>query len=183
MNIEKIFSTRERVKILESLIFQEGAISVNNLAARLQISKGLVSQYLRMLVQEGVVKRKGSKFIVINSGITKGIKILFNIQTIIRCLRIFKKFKFIEAVGIYGSCAKGENTEKSDVDLWIKIKKAQEADVAFLTTKLHSKVKNLKPLFLTPQKIQKIKKEDPLFYHSLVFGSIIVYGKTDALEL
>lgn len=38
-------------------------------------------------------------------------------------------------------------------------------------------LRNVNPLFLTTKKIEKMKKEDELFYHSLSFGSIVLYGK------
>jgi len=48
---------------------------------------------------------------------------------------------------------------------------------ASLTTLMSKKIKNVKPLFLTAEKIKKIKKDDALFYYSLSFGSVILCGK------
>ena len=98
-------------------------------------------------------------------------------------INIFKKFDFVEAAGLYGSCAKGENTDDSDVDLWIKMKDASDEKVASLTALLSKKIRNVKPLFLTAKRIEKIKKSDELFYHSLSFGSIILFGERDAGQL
>ena len=177
--MEKIFSTKERIKILKAVIFSDQPISVNIIAARLKISKGLVSKYLDVLLKEGITKKSNGKYLIVNSPITKGTKILLNITSI--DAGIFKKFDFIEAAGLYGSCAKGENTDDSDVDLWIKIKEASDEKVAPLTALLNKKVKNIKPLFLTTAKIEKMKKDDELFYHSLSFGSIVLYGENDAI--
>ncbi len=179
--MEKIFSTKERIKILKAVIFSEQPISVNVIAARLKISKGLVSKYLDVLLKEGITKKSNGKYLIVDSPITKGTKILLNIAGI--DVGIFKKFDFVEAAGLYGSCAKGENTDESDVDLWIKIKEVTDEKAASLTAVMNKKIKNVKPLFLTTKKIEKMKKDDELFYHSLSFGSIVLYGENDAIQL
>ena len=179
--MEKIFSTKERIKILKAVIFSEQPISVNVIAVRLKISKGLVSKYLDVLLKEGIAKKSNGKYLIVNSPITKGIKILLNIADVE--IGIFKKFDFVGAVGLYGSCAKGENTDESDVDLWIKIKDVGDEKAASLTAVINKKIKNVKPLFLTTKKIEKMKKGDELFYRSLSFGSIILYGENDAIQL
>lgn len=179
--MEGVFSTKERIKILKAVIFSEQPISVNAVAAKLNISKGLVSKYLDVLSKEGIAKKSKSKYLIINSAITKGTRLLLNITAI--DTGIFKKFGFVEAVGLYGSCAKGENTDESDADLWIKVKDASDEQAASLTAQINKKIRNVKPLFLTAKKIEKMKKDDALFYHSLVFGSIILYGKNNAIQL
>lgn len=179
--MESIFSTKKRIKILKAVIFSDQPISVNVIAARLKISKGLVSKYLDVLLKEGIAKKSNGKYLIVDSPITKGAKILLNIIGI--DTGIFKKFDFVEAVGLYGSCVKGENTDESDVDLWIKIKDVSDEKAASLTAVINKKIKNVKLLFLTTKKIEKMKKEDELFYHSLSFGSIVLYGENDAIQL
>lgn len=179
--MESIFSTKERIKILKAVIFSDQPIGVNVIAARLKISKGLVSKYLDVLLKEGITKKSNGKYLIVNSPITKGVKVLLNITSI--DVGIFKKFDFVEAAGLYGSCTKGENTDESDVDLWIKVKNVSDEKVASLTTQMNKKIRNVKPLFLTIKKIEKMKKDDELFYHSLSFGSIILYGENDAIQL
>lgn len=179
--MESIFSTKERLKILKTVIFSVQPISVNVVAAGLKISKGLVSKYLDVLLREGIAKKSNGKYLIVNSPLTKAAKILLNIMGI--DIGIFKKFDFVEAAGLYGSCAKGENTDESDVDLWVKIKDVSDEKAASLTATMNKKIKNIKLLFLTPKKIEKMKKDDALFYHSLSFGSIVLYGDKDALQL
>jgi predicted nucleotidyltransferase/predicted DNA-binding transcriptional regulator len=180
--MEKIFSTKERIKILQAIVFKTGNISVNNIANQLRLSKGLVSKYFDILTKMSILKRRAKgKVVITDSSLVKGIKILLNIKN--TNLNIFKGFSFIQAVGLYGSCVKGENTEDSDIDLWIKVSDVSEEKLASLTSKLHKEIKNIKPLFLTDKKIEKTKKDDPLFYHSLVFGSIVLYGVKDGIQI
>jgi len=179
--MENIFSTKERIKILKAVIFSEQPIGVNVVAAKLKISKGLVSKYLDVLLREGITKKSNGKYLIVDSPITKATKILLNIIDI--DVGIFKKFDFVEAAGLYGSCAKGENTDKSDVDIWVKVKDVSDAKAASLTATLSKEIRNIKLLFLTAKKIEKMKEDDMLFYHSLAFGSIVLCGDKDALQL
>lgn len=182
MNAENLLSTKERIRILESVIFQTAPLSVNLIAKKLKLSKGLVSLYMDLLAREGVVKRTGAKFLMNhNASFVKGIKMLLNLSGI--DTRTFKKYPFVEAVGLYGSCAKGENNEDSDVDMWIRVGKTTENKIAALAAQVRKKIKNVKPLFLSSDKIKEIRAKDELFYHALSFGSITLYGVANALEL
>jgi predicted nucleotidyltransferase len=175
MNINKIFSTFQRVTILEKIIYSDSLVSVNITAKDLRLSKGLISKFFNLLVSEKILKKRRTKFIVLDNSFVRAIKILLNINNINPS--IFKKYSFIEALGIFGSCTKGTNKEDSDIDLWIKVKKTKEAELSELTNVLKRKSERIKPLFLTKEKIEALKKEDTVFYHSLVFGSIIIYGE------
>ncbi len=179
LNIEKIFSTKERIKILNQVIFWERPFGVSEIAKELNLSKGLISKYFDILAKEGILKRIKGKFSVETNPKVKGIKILLNIQKI--DFSFFKKYKFIKAIGLYGSCAKGTNTESSDIDLWIKIEKAKDEDIAKLSSELRNKIKNIKILVLDNEKLKLLKKKDALFYHSLHFGSIILYGNENEI--
>jgi len=177
--MEKILSTKERIKILRGVIFDEKPISINAVAKRLKLSKGLVSKYFDVLLKEDIAKKSHSKYIISDSALTKGVKILLNISDI--DTKIFRKYDFIKAAGLYGSCAKGENTTESDVDIWIKVSDVSDEKIASLASELSSKINKVKPLFLTDEKLSKIKNDDRLFYHSLSFGSIALYGEKDEI--
>lgn len=177
--MNEIFSTSERIKILKAVILDKNPLSVNAVASSLNLSKGLVSKYLDVLLKAGIAKKSAGKYIITNSAMTKAVRILLNIADINAA--IFEKFSFVKAVGLYGSCAKGENTKESDVDIWIKISDASDGQIASLTSEISKKIKNAKLLFLTAKKFERIKKDDEIFYHSLSFGSIIIYGEKDAI--
>ena len=179
MNLEKIFSTKERVKILKNIIYLENDLSVSEISKKLRLSKGLISKYFEILFRAGILKKSKNKFYVKNNELVKGLKILFNLQKI--NARFFKKYKFVRAVGLYGSCVKGTNTINSDIDLWIKVENLEEKKIIELTSELKKKIENIRILFIDDKKIKTIKKEDPLFYYSLFFGSIIIYGEENEI--
>lgn len=178
MNIETLLSTKERIKILSHIIYKSEYISVNRVANDVKLSKGLISKYLDSLTKEGILKRADGKFLVKNSIQTKAIKILLNLN--IFDSDLFKKYRFVKSAGLYGSFVKGTNTENSDIDLWIFAENVNEENLAKLTAKLKKLFGNVKPLYLTKEKIQLLKKEDSTFYHSLIFSSIVIYG--DGIE-
>ena len=104
---------------------------------------------------------------------------MLNIQRIKTA--ILSRYRFVKAAGLYGSCSKGTNTDSSDTDLWITIEKTSNEKLAQLTAELRKHIRNVKLLVLDEHKVQTLKKEDPLFYHSLFFGSVTVYGQENAL--
>jgi len=73
--MENIFSTRERIRILDTVIYKRDSISVNSIANQLKLSKGLVSKYFDILVKKGVAKKLNGKFFINNSSLTKAISI------------------------------------------------------------------------------------------------------------
>lgn len=179
--MELLFSTSQRIKILKTVIFRTDSISVNNIASQLRLSKGLVSKYFQILLKQKILKREKGKLFVSGTPLVSAIRILLNVKSI--DTGIFRKYPFITAAGLYGSCARGENNEESDVDLWIRIKDVDEAKVASLTAEISRRVRNSKVMFLSDKKIEKIRKEDTMFYHSLVFGSITLYGDVNAAQI
>jgi len=179
MNIEKIFSTKERVKICDEIIYYDAVFGVNEVAKKLGLSKGLASKYFEILTKEGVIRKKGKKFIVLSNSTVKALKIMLNIRKIKS--GIFRRYTFVEAAGLYGSCAKGTNTRDSDVDLWVKIEETGDKELAGLTSELRKKIENVKILVLDDKKLETLKEEDTVFYHSLFFGSIILCGGEDEI--
>lgn len=179
MNIEEILSTKERVKILSYIIYSEKKLRVNEIARKLKLSKGLVSKYFEILIRKLILKKIRGKFIVRNNSLVKSLRIMLNIQKINP--KIFKKYKFVKAVGLYGSCAKGVDTISSDIDLWVKVEKISDKKIAELTSELKRKIENAGILILNNKKLELLKKKDSLFYHSLFFSSIILYGKENEI--
>lgn len=175
MNINKLFSTEERVKILRQALYKTGPLNVNKIAKETKLSKGLVSKLLEMLSKAGIAKRINSKLFIQDTLKTKAVKILLNLDGF--DMKVFAKRRFVVCAGLYGSMVKGKNAEDSDIDLWVFSKDAKEEELAKLTRELKEKHANINPLYLTKKKLEALKKEDTVFYHSLIFGSITVYGE------
>ncbi|MBI5061834.1 MAG: nucleotidyltransferase domain-containing protein [Candidatus Aenigmarchaeota archaeon] len=178
MNIDSLLSTKERVKILRGILYRKEILGVNRIAKELDVSNGLVSLYFDILVRENILKRRYGKFILQDSIATKALKILLNLSVFDR--DFFRKYKFIRSAGLYGSMVKGTNTNDSDIDLWVVISKTTDEKLAGLTSELQQTFGNVKPLYLTKEKLESLKKTEHTFYYSLLFSSIVIYG--DGIE-
>lgn len=179
LNLEFVFSSRERVKVLKEIIYSEKEIGINEIAKKTKMSKGFISKYFDILAKEKVLSKKRMKFVVENNAKVKSLRVMLNILKI--DIKVFKNYKFIKAAGLYGSCAKGTNTESSDVDLWVKIDNAEGEDLVKMSSELRKKIKNVKLLILNSEKIVHLQESDPLFYHSLYFGSILLHGNENEI--
>lgn len=170
-----MLSTKERLRILLYILYKKDEINITEVAKETGVSKGLVSNFFRILAKEKILVRKKRKFRVNDNLKVKALKIFLNLYRVDE--NLFRKFKFIRGVGIYGSFVKGENSEKSDIDMWILINKTSEENLAKLSKELKRKYGNVKPLYLTEEKLKTLKEKDKVFYYSLVFGSINIYGE------
>ena len=82
------------------------------------------------------------------------------------------------SVGVYGSFARGENTEDSDLDIWIVVDSyPNEREVARVEKEISKETgKQTHLLILTREKIERLRKEDPVFYCELV-NSFVIWGE------
>jgi len=174
MNISLLFSTKERLKILSGVIYETGPLNVSKVSKKVGLSKALVSIYLKHLQDEGVLRRENNEYRVQDGTPTKAIRILLNLNGF--HTDFFRGRPFIEGAGLYGSSVKGTNTERSDIDLWIVTGDVDQETLASLTGDLKKRFGDVRPLYLTREKLGLLKKTDATFYHSLVFGSLTVHG-------
>ena len=174
LSLEDIFPTEERVRIFNEIIYLEREFGVSEIAHKTSLSKGLVSRYFEILVNEKILSKRRTKFVVGDNAKVRALRIAINIAKIDS--RIFNRYDCVRAAGLYGSCAKGTNTESSDVDIWVKVEGGSELALAEMVSEITRKIDKVKVLILNDEKIAHLKKTDNLFYNALYFGSIILYG-------
>lgn len=170
--------SKERERIIEFVLDNPTRkTKVRELAKLLKISPAHVSRTLKILAEYNIIKN--NELDLFNPYV-KGLKIFFNIKKLID-KNVVRRLKKLEAlsVGIYGSWAIGTNYEDSDLDIWIKVSRHPgEIKIAAISNEIRKTLKrNVQILILTPERIERLKKEDPIFYYSLVFGSIKLYGE------
>lgn len=174
MNVSELLATKEREAILRAVIYRTEQFGVNQIAKELNLSKGLISKFMRILNKQNVVKQKKRKYELQNNVNIAALRLFLNLTDFNPDL--FKQFDFVKSAGIYGSYAKGNNTTESDIDLWVLIEKTSEEKLANLTSTLKKKYSKINVLYLTKEKKEELMKKDALFYHSLIFGSLVIYG-------
>lgn len=151
---------------------------VRELARKLNLSPAYISKTLKTLRDEGMIKNNR---VDLNSPMVKALKIFLNVKKLVEkgVIDTIKSLNVISA-GVYGSWANGTNYEDSDLDIWIKVEKHPgEMRIASLVGEIRKIVgRNVQMLVLTPDNVKRLKGEDPVFYYSLAFGSIVICGET-----
>jgi predicted nucleotidyltransferase len=175
MELNELLSTKKRERILSEILFKEGKVSVAGISKSTKLSKGFVSRFFVILTQQKILRISKKKYAVADHLNIRTLKILFNLNQFSGFY--FKKYPFIKGVGLYGSCAKGENSESSDVDIYVKVERSEEENLAKLTRALKNESSKISPLYVTEEKLEVLKKDDPIFLYSLIFGSIRIYGE------
>ena len=61
--------------------------------------------------------------------------------------------------------------------MWILVDKAGDEELAKLGNELNKKYGNVEAVYLTKDKLRALKEKDKVFYYSLIFGSINIYGE------
>jgi len=174
MNIPALFSTADRVRILQSCLFREKLFGVSEVAREARVSKALVSRLFGVLAREKLVRRKRGKFVVSPSSGLRAVRVLLTVTRI--PASIFRRHAFVKAAGMYGSGARGENTASSDVDIWVCVGKADDTELASLAAEIRRAVPQVSLLLLTDEKLMHLKENEQLLYHSIHFGSLILFG-------
>ena len=175
--LQGLFSTQERNKVLYYILEDPETIyRVNDVARKLKLNKGTISTYFRFLLKNNILKNRGRGFVVnLNSPLTRQIKVLLNLRKInIKPILGLKP----KGIGLYGSWAKGVNGKTSDVDIWITFdKRPKEEKIAAAQAKMRNKLKYEIGLLVIDEERLKGLKKDEIFYHSLVFDSIVLWGE------
>lgn len=174
MDLSKLFSTEGRGSILAAVLYKKGGVTVGDLARELRLGKSYVSRYLTILKKERILIRKRSGYFVAGSFDVRLLKILLGLKALAGF--DFRKYPFVSGAGVYGSAAKGENDEGSDIDIWIAVSELDELKNSKLSAALRKNAGKVSLLYMTEEKLRTLQKEDPLFLQSLVFGSIRLYG-------
>ncbi|MCK4456898.1 MAG: ArsR family transcriptional regulator [Thermoplasmata archaeon] len=175
MNLVSLFGSRERLKILEHVMSRKG-LRVTDIAKELNVSKGLVSKFMRTLLDSGIVRKSdGAFYSPSDSYATRQIKRVINLSKV-NLRRIDRKM--IDGMGIYGSWARGTNTIESDADIWVK---AEEYPPQEYLAKLSAQLRRIfgceiRLLVLTPTKTQELMKDD-VFFSALTRDSVLLWGE------
>jgi predicted nucleotidyltransferase len=175
-DLSALFRTTERITLLRSALTQQ-ACTVQQIAGKTGISKGLASQYLALLEREGLLARKDRTYRVIPSARTAAIKRLLNIDLV---TGVFKKPAWALGTGMYGSWAEGTNTEESDLDLWVFVKELPAGTAVAEAERTVSRALSVEVhlLVLNWEKMDSMKKNDEPFHRLFTRHSITLKGES-----
>jgi predicted nucleotidyltransferase len=171
-----LFKTEERARILRYVMFRS-AFSVAEVSRATGVTKGLVSRYLRLLVVHGLLQKEGRVYSPHDGAHSGATKLLLNLEKIdMSTLSQGSDW----GLGIYGSWARGTNRQESDLDVWIRVDSLPpESMLARLQKELSQQADSeVNLLVLTPEKLERLKREDKPFYNSLVMSSVALIGES-----
>ncbi len=174
--LTELFKTEERARILRYVMFRS-AFSVAEVSRATGVTKGLVSRYLRLLVEHGLLQKEGREYSPHDGAHSRAIKLLLNLERIdLSTLSLGSA----RGLGLYGSWARGTNRQESDLDVWIRADRLPpESDLARLQKDLSLQADcEVNLLVLTPEKLERLKREDKPFYNSLVMSSVTLIGES-----
>lgn len=167
------------LKILSFLSrYPEKIFSEREIQNAIRASIGSVNQTLKLLLELDIVtrERKGNVFLYqVNSAnfLLKYFKIFENLLYIYDFVKEVKPYA--SEIVLYGSCAKGENNEDSDIDIFIKTE--YKAKVRKIVNKYRIREDKLKAVILDPLEIASSKKSDEVFYNEIRKGIVLWKGK------
>ena len=174
--LTELFKTEERARVLRYVMFRN-SFRVAEVSRATGVTKGLVSRYLRLLEEHGLLQKEGREYSPHDGAHSRAIKLLLNLERIdLSTLSLGSA----RGLGLYGSWARGTNHQESDLDVWIRADSLPtESELARLQKDLSQQADcEVNLLVLTPEKLERLKREDKPFYNSLVMGSVTLKGES-----
>ncbi len=175
--LSEVFKSEERILILR-YVGLRASVTVQAVADGTGRSKGFVSQYLNMLVEEQLLTRNHRAFIREDSALWRSIKRLLNLDLLRPHVTLPA---WVDGIGIFGSWAEGTNTTESDLDLWILVSR-YDPDLEICAAELDQEIARytgceVNSFLLTPDKLRHLKEHDQPFYTSLKRGYLTLQGE------
>lgn len=169
-------------KVLEFFIKEpEKEFHIRRISKILKKSPTTISKYLRNFEKQGILKskRKLNHFLFkanLENEKFKILKLNYNLERLYESKLIdylVEEFNYPEAIILFGSFSKAENTQKSDIDILVISPLKKDVELNKFEKKLNSEVQ----LFVYSKKtLKKINKE---LLNKFVNG-IVIYGFWEA---
>jgi predicted nucleotidyltransferase len=176
------FISTNQQKVLAFLAkFSDQEYHEREVARRVGISYGSANSVLNELFNEGIlVRRRVGKMLFYSFNSRDPIFKTFKIIVSIALIRpLIKKLKDVASeIVLYGSCARGEDTSRSDMDLFVVSEEKEEVleiidSFRFIKGFEHLKIE---PAVLSPLELLKSEKDDKEFL-SLVREGIVLWDE------
>ena len=142
-------------------------------AQETRLSKGGVSEILRAMAGQGLLKTEKKGRMVFyrvdaRSPLVRQFKVLCNVTLAEELTRKIKPF--CEKIVLFGSCAQGEDTMESDVDIFIVSREKEQVRALVVPGKNHRKVQLV---IKTPQEFIALDRKEPVFYREIQRGILL----------
>jgi len=142
------------------------------LVRKLGISLGTASKCLKTLEQEDLlIKKERGRLSIYQANmenpILRELKLLFTIIDLEDLINDIKNKS--DRIILFGSCATGEDTSESDIDLFILTDKARSINKII---DIHQKEisRHISPVIVTNKEFRELRDEDRAFYSQIMKG-------------
>lgn len=172
--IMNIFTT----PALEALIFlgrnYRNSYYVRELSAQLSISTGSASSQLRALREAGLVtsEQKGRTLLFradLSHPLVREMKIVASLYEL---SRLIPAGSSIVRLILFGSCATGEDTAESDIDIYIETTDRAKAQ-ALLTRVEPGISRKISPIIVSPEEAAQLRARDRPLFERIRAGKIL----------
>ncbi len=175
-----MFKDYALIKALGMLRFKE--LSIRELAKEADISPSTAKNCLdylsgKRLVKKKILGRSHYYKLDMENFLARHLKILFSLNelndsAIVK--ELLSKYDGIHSIVLYGSVARGEDDDKSDIDILVISRK----EVKIKGLESEKKLKRELAIILYSMSQWKTKaKEDKIFYDRVIIDSIPLYGQ------
>ena len=169
--MEELFFKTNLQKILKYMTEKPGKEFLSKeIQIAAKVSKAGANFALNDLVKNGLINReqKGKSYLYSIKDENPTVKQLKVFSTILYLTPLFEKIREkANKVILYGSAGRGENTEDSDIDLFIVTNFTEEIERLLQKTNFHKKVQ---AIFRTPLKYIEMEKTDASFFREVERG-------------
>lgn len=177
--LKEIMYNRNPLLILSHLsknISQENISS--HIAKDLGLGVGSVHQILKSFEEQEIVQsRRFGKTLVYeldkNSPLVKSFRVFENLLELDLLFSNLKKN--CRKIILFGSCAKGTDTESSDIDIFVVTDKDYEDEVFSIISSFNS-AREIKPIVVDTVELIDMEKNDNVFYNEIMKGIEIWEG-------
>jgi predicted nucleotidyltransferase len=151
------------------------AFYVRELAQELAIGTGAASESLHHLASYGLLSAEPKGRILLyranmESSLLRQFKILFTVEEITPIVRDMEKDAF--TILMFGTCARGWDSDKSDIDLLI-ITDQDEKVREKISSRQHTLSRKISPVILSPPETVLLQKRVPTFYRRVRKGILL----------
>lgn len=179
--LKKVWESEANSKVLAFFCHHAGReLYSREVARETGLSAGAVNQACRRLRRESFLTeaKKGHAIFYsfnYNNSLARAFKIFITIDEIRQVLRQFNRIS--KRIFLYGSKARGEDSEQSDYDLLVESDSPEAEEHA---KKIMLKNKKYSITIKTSEEMFLLKEKDPVFYeNAVVRGFEVSEGKTD----
>ncbi len=158
---------------------------VRELARELDLALGPVSETLKELEKAGILERKVRGRIVtyranMESPLLREMKVII---TLLECsLFLMELKKAALRVILFGSCARGEDTFDSDIDLLIETDDREKA-ASVVNSNEFIGGRKLSAIIMSPDEFRSLKGRDRPFYERVMQGKVLYRRNEDEITV